>query len=122
MSTTRHNSRRGSERRPGRGRIRSPCGFASPHKGIFALLQQPEGAAPSPRPRACRGTVHGRRVVTMAGFLLRKTGAALIVVFVVSVVVFAAVRAVPGDPATVMSGDDPTLIPYYRHLYGLDQP
>jgi peptide/nickel transport system permease protein len=58
----------------------------------------------------------------MAGFLLRKTGAALLVVFVASVIVFAAVRAVPGDAATVMSGDDPSLIPYYRHLYGLDQP
>ena len=58
----------------------------------------------------------------MTGFLLRKTGAALLVVFVASVIVFAAVRAVPGDPATVMSGDDPTLIPYYRHLYGLDRP
>ena len=58
----------------------------------------------------------------MGGFLLRKTGAALLVVFVASVIVFAAVRAVPGDEATVMSGDDPTLVPYYRHLYGLDQP
>jgi peptide/nickel transport system permease protein len=58
----------------------------------------------------------------MAGFLLRKTGAAVLVVFVASVIVFAAVRAVPGDAATVMSGDDPTLVPYYRHLYGLDRP
>jgi peptide/nickel transport system permease protein len=58
----------------------------------------------------------------MTAFLLRKTGAALLVVFLASVVAFAAVRAVPGDAATVMSGDDPTLIPYYRHLYGLDQP
>jgi peptide/nickel transport system permease protein len=58
----------------------------------------------------------------MAGFLLRKTGAAILVVFVASIVVFAGIRAIPGDPATVMSGDDPTTIPYYRHLYLLDKP
>ena len=58
----------------------------------------------------------------MAGFLLRKTGAAIIVVFVASIVVFLGIRAIPGDQATVMSGDDPTTIPYYRHLYLLDRP
>jgi peptide/nickel transport system permease protein len=58
----------------------------------------------------------------MAGFVLRKTGAAIVVVFVASVVVFLGIRAVPGDPATVLSGDDPTAIPYYRHLYLLDKP
>jgi peptide/nickel transport system permease protein len=59
----------------------------------------------------------------MARFLLRKSGAALIVVFVASVLVFVGIRAVPGDAAAAMSGDeDPGAIPYYRHLYGLDQP
>jgi peptide/nickel transport system permease protein len=58
----------------------------------------------------------------MVRFLLRKSGAALIVVFVASVVVFLGIRAIPGDPATVLAGDDPTQIPYYRHLYLLDQP
>jgi peptide/nickel transport system permease protein len=58
----------------------------------------------------------------VAAFLVRKTGAALVVVLVASVVVFLAIRAVPGDPATVMSGGDPTTIPHYRHLYLLDRP
>jgi peptide/nickel transport system permease protein len=58
----------------------------------------------------------------MAGFLLRKTGAAVVVVFVASVVVFLGIRAIPGDEATVMSGGDPTATAYYRHLYLLDKP
>src|SRR3954468_11379499 len=58
----------------------------------------------------------------MRSFLLRKAGAALVVVFVASVVVFLGVRAIPGDAATVLSGDEPSAIPYYRHLYLLDRP
>ena len=58
----------------------------------------------------------------MAGFLLRKTGAAIVVVFLASVVVFLSIRAVPGDAATVLSGDDTSAVPYYRHLYLLDKP
>jgi peptide/nickel transport system permease protein len=58
----------------------------------------------------------------MGRFLLRKSGAALVVIFVASVLVFIGIRAVPGDPAVVLAGDDPTQIPYYRHLYLLDRP
>jgi len=58
----------------------------------------------------------------MTGFLLRKTGAAIVVVLAVSVLVFLGIRAIPGDEATVMSDGDPTAIPYYRHLYLLDKP
>ena len=35
----------------------------------------------------------------MGVFILRKSGAALIVVFLASVLVFVGVRAIPGDPA-----------------------
>ena len=35
----------------------------------------------------------------MGAFILRKAGAALIVVFLASVLVFVGVRAIPGDPA-----------------------
>jgi peptide/nickel transport system permease protein len=58
----------------------------------------------------------------MGGFLLRRTGAAVLVVFATSLVVFVGIRAIPGDEATVMADGDPTAIPYYRHLYLLDKP
>jgi peptide/nickel transport system permease protein len=60
----------------------------------------------------------------MGGFLLRKAGAALIVVFCSSVVVFAGVRALPGDPAIALSGEnrDPAVLAAVRQKYGLDKP
>ena len=60
----------------------------------------------------------------MGGFLLRKAGAALIVVFCSSVVVFVGVRALPGDPAVALSGEnrDPAVLAAVREKYGLDQP
>ena len=60
----------------------------------------------------------------MGGYLLRKAGAALIVVFLSSIVVFAGVRALPGDPAVALSGEnrDPAVLAAVRHKYGLDQP
>jgi peptide/nickel transport system permease protein len=60
----------------------------------------------------------------MGGFLLRKAGAALVVLFVASVVVFAGVRALPGDPALALGGEerDPAVLAEIRHKYGLDEP
>jgi peptide/nickel transport system permease protein len=60
----------------------------------------------------------------MGGFLLRKAGAALIVVVASSIVVFAGVRALPGDPAIALGGEsrDPAVLAAIRHKYGLDQP
>jgi peptide/nickel transport system permease protein len=60
----------------------------------------------------------------MGGFLLRKAGAALIVVLCSSIVVFAGVRALPGDPAVALSGEnrDPAVLAAVRQKYGLDQP
>ena len=60
----------------------------------------------------------------MASFLLRKAGAALTVVLLVSVLVFAGIRAVPGDPATVISGGstEPAVLKAIRHEYLLDKP
>jgi peptide/nickel transport system permease protein len=60
----------------------------------------------------------------MGGFLLRKAGAALIVVFCASVVVFVGVRALPGDPALALGGEnrDPAVMAAIRHDYGLDRP
>jgi peptide/nickel transport system permease protein len=60
----------------------------------------------------------------MSRFLLRKAGAALIVVFLASLLVFLGIRAIPGDPATALAGEesDPIALEAVRHHYGLDQP
>jgi peptide/nickel transport system permease protein len=60
----------------------------------------------------------------MALFILRRLGAAAIVLFLGSVLVFLGVRALPGDPARVLGGEDatPSAIAAIRHDYGLDRP
>lgn len=60
----------------------------------------------------------------MGRFLLRRASAALVVVFFVSVLVFAGVRAIPGDPAIALGADpgDPAVIAAIHHEYRLDQP
>ena len=60
----------------------------------------------------------------MGGFLIRRTGAALVVLFVATVLVFLGVRAIPGDPAIALGAEsrDPTLIAQIRHKYLLDRP
>ncbi len=60
----------------------------------------------------------------MGGFLLRRVGAALIVIWLASVVVFAGVRALPGDPALALGGEsrDPAVLTAIRQKYGLEQP
>ena len=60
----------------------------------------------------------------MGGFLLGKAGAALVVLFLSSIVVFAGIRALPGDAATALGGEerDAKVIAEIRHKYGLDRP
>ena len=60
----------------------------------------------------------------MGGFLLRRVGAALIVLLLSSILVFIGVRALPGDPATALGAEnrDPAVMAAIRHHYGLDQP
>src|SRR5215212_6074377 len=60
----------------------------------------------------------------MGGFLLRKLGAALVVLLLSSIVVFLGIRALPGDPATALGAEnrDPAVMEAIRHHYGLDQP
>jgi peptide/nickel transport system permease protein len=60
----------------------------------------------------------------MGGFLLRKVGAALIVLVLASMLVFVGVRAIPGDPALALGGEsrDPAVLTAVRHKYGLDRP
>jgi len=60
----------------------------------------------------------------MRRFFFRKVGAALIVVFLASIIVFAGTRALPGDPALVLAGEDrsPQALADIRAKYGLDDP
>jgi peptide/nickel transport system permease protein len=60
----------------------------------------------------------------MGGFLLRKVGAALIVLLLASMLVFGGVRALPGDPAIALGAEDrdPAVLAQIRHKYNLDEP
>jgi peptide/nickel transport system permease protein len=60
----------------------------------------------------------------VGGFLLRKLGAALVVLILASMVVFVGVRALPGDPATALGAEsrDPAVMAAVRAKYGLDEP
>jgi peptide/nickel transport system permease protein len=60
----------------------------------------------------------------MGAFLLKKGGAALVVVFVASLLVFVGVRAIPGDTATALGANDadPAYLKAVRHEYMLDRP
>jgi len=60
----------------------------------------------------------------VGGFVLRKTGAALIVLLIASFFVFLGIRALPGDPAVALGGEDrnPQVVAQIRHDYGLDKP
>jgi peptide/nickel transport system permease protein len=60
----------------------------------------------------------------MGGFLLRKVGAALVVLVLASMLVFLGARAIPGDPAIALGGEnrDPAVLAAVRHKYLLDKP
>ena len=60
----------------------------------------------------------------MGGFLLRKVGAALVVLVLASMLVFVGARAIPGDPAIALGAEnrDPEVLAAVRHKYLLDKP
>ncbi|HEX3647970.1 MAG TPA: ABC transporter permease [Pseudonocardiaceae bacterium] len=60
----------------------------------------------------------------MGMFILRRAFSSVVVLFLCSVAVFAGIRALPGDPALVMAGENatPALIASIRHQFGLDKP
>lgn len=60
----------------------------------------------------------------MGRFLLRRAFASLVSLCLASVIVFIAMRALPGDPAVALSGEDrdPAAAEIMRQRYGLDQP
>lgn len=59
----------------------------------------------------------------MGSYLLRRIGESLVTFLLATVVVFAGVRQIPGDPARTLAGEDatPEVIAAIRHQYGLDQ-
>ncbi|MFD3506464.1 ABC transporter permease [Nocardia sp. NPDC058666] len=59
----------------------------------------------------------------MTGYLLRRLPSALVVLFAASVLIFLLLRLVPGDPATILAGNDatPDSIAAIRHQLGLDR-
>jgi peptide/nickel transport system permease protein len=60
----------------------------------------------------------------MTRYVLRRLGAAVIVLFLASILVFFGVRALPGDPVLALAGEqrDPAVLNQIRHKYGFDQP
>jgi peptide/nickel transport system permease protein len=57
-------------------------------------------------------------------FVVRRVGASLLVVLLATMLVFAGVRALPGDTALALAGEnrDPAVLEFVRHKYGLDKP
>jgi peptide/nickel transport system permease protein len=60
----------------------------------------------------------------MKRFLLQRTGAAVVALWLASVIVFFGVRAMPGDAALALAGEerDPESLAEIREKYGLDDP
>jgi len=60
----------------------------------------------------------------VVGYLIRRIGQALVVVFLVTVFTLALVHLFPGGPVRALLGDraSPFEIAYFNHLYGFDQP
>ena len=60
----------------------------------------------------------------MVGFLIRRIGQAIIVLFLVTVATLAMVHLFPGGPVRALLGvrATPTLINYYNSLYGFNKP
>lgn len=60
----------------------------------------------------------------MGRYLLRRLAESAVTLVLATMVVFAGVRALPGDPARTLAGEeaDPVAIAAIRQRYGLDQP
>jgi peptide/nickel transport system permease protein len=60
----------------------------------------------------------------VVGFLIRRIGQAIVVLFLVTVATLAMVHLFPGGPVRALLGEraTPTLINYYNDLYGFNKP
>src|SRR5690606_954897 len=77
------------------------------------------------RPGGRRSPAQRGAGADMIAYVLRRLGSALIVLFLLSVLVFAMVRAIPGDPAAALvdpTHPDPEVVAAIHHELGLDRP
>jgi peptide/nickel transport system permease protein len=60
----------------------------------------------------------------MRRYLVRRLGESVVTFILVTIVVFLGVRALPGDPARALAGEesDPAVLDAIRRSFGLDQP
>jgi peptide/nickel transport system permease protein len=60
----------------------------------------------------------------MRAYVLRRVGQSLLTLLLASIVVFFGIRALPGDPARALAGEeqDPVVVEQIRTQYGLDKP
>ena len=60
----------------------------------------------------------------MIQFIVRRLLTSLVVLVLITLMVFASQRLLPGDPVRVWAGEeqDPESLAFFRHKYGLDQP
>src|SRR5262245_61828835 len=63
----------------------------------------------------------------MSAYLIRRIVATIPIVFVTSVLVFAVMRLLPGDPVLMIAGEaqtdiKPEILDRIRHEHGLDRP
>jgi peptide/nickel transport system permease protein len=63
-------------------------------------------------------------VTSLRSFLLRRFGQSVVTLFAISILAFAMIHLVPGDPATIALGDNatPQTVSALRHQLGLDKP
>src|SRR4051794_1192129 len=59
----------------------------------------------------------------MLRYIIKRILMSIPTVIIVTMLVFGMIRAIPGDPASLMLGDinDPALLQQMRHMFGLDQ-
>ena len=59
----------------------------------------------------------------MLSYMIKRIAMAVPTVLIVTLLVFGMMRAIPGDPASLMLGDvnDPALLAQLRHQFGLDR-
>jgi peptide/nickel transport system permease protein len=60
----------------------------------------------------------------MVRYLIPRLAESVVTFVLVTIVVFIGVRALPGDPARALAGEesDPAQVAAVRHSFGLDQP
>jgi peptide/nickel transport system permease protein len=70
------------------------------------------------------GAVDGILAAPVIPYLVKRIGALALVLLAVSLVVFALLRLIPGDPAALMAGVDaqPEEVARLRQLLALDRP